>query len=81
MLLMLNTALVEGLVLLLDASDFLLDFLGPVFSLNREALVGALFEFTNLINLSLFLDLKKSLLHSLGEKYVEDGLYLSVVIK
>ncbi len=76
-----DSPLVEGLVLLLDASDLPLDLLLPLVTLVLESCVGPVLEAPDLVQLGLLLDLQQGLLHSLSQEYVEDGLDFSIVVK
>jgi len=81
LLLPLDQGVSDCFVLLLDPSDFLLDFLLPVGPLGISPLVPLTLVLVDFFQLGLLLNLEDGLLHSLGEEHVEDGLDLSIVVE
>jgi len=81
LLLSLGTCYTQNLVLLLNPRYFFLNLLFPVISFRLFLFATFSFEFSNLFNLCLFLNLKNCLLYCLCQKHIHNGLHLSVVIK
>lgn len=63
LLLALSACVIQSLVLLLDEIDLTFDFLLPLLVIVFLALLVLLFEFADLLELSLFLDFKNGLLN------------------
>jgi len=70
LLLSLGTRVIEGLVLLLNQGDFAFDLLLPLRMVVLLSLLVFLFELTDLLQFTLFLNLEDSLLASLSEKNI-----------
>ena len=81
LLLSLSTRIVEGLILLLDEGDFAFDLLIPLSVIVLLSFLILLFELANLLQLSLFFDLKNGLLNRFGEEHIKNWLHFSVIVK
>jgi len=81
LLLSLDARRVERLVLLLDARHFAFDLLLPAVVLVFLSLLILGFEFADLVELCLFLDLKQGLLDGLSQENVQNGLHFAVIVK
>lgn len=69
------------LVLDLDATDFLLDFVVPVPVLGFSPLLVLILEFFNFLKFKFIFYFQASLVDALAEKNVQDWLYLDIVVK
>jgi len=73
--------LFESLIFLFDPLDFTLNLFFPgIVQINLAFLVFT-FEFTNLVEFCLFLDLHQGLLYRLGKEHIENRLHLALVVK
>ena len=81
LLLSFESSLVQGLVLLLDAADFTLDFLLPLLVLIILPLAVLTLESANFIEFSFFFNFKKGLFNCFGQKHVQNRLHFSIVVK
>jgi hypothetical protein len=81
LLLPLDPGVLKGLVLLLDAVDFLLDLGLPLSVLDLSALVVLELELPDLLELVVLLHLQTGLLDGLVEQHVQNGLHLDVVLE
>ena len=81
LLLSLGTRVIEGLVLLLNQGDFTFDLLLPLRVVVLLSLLVFLFELTDLLQFTFFLNLKDSLFAGFSEKNIKYWLNFSVELK
>ena len=81
LLLSLGTRIIQGLVLLLDELDLSLDLLSPLVLVVLLSLLVLLFEFADLLELSLFFHFENGLLARLSEQHIENWLHFSVEVE
>lgn len=76
-----SACILECLVFCLNSRDLTLNLLLPTVMFVVNPFIGLVLVVTNLVQLGLLLNLKQCLLNCLGQKYVEDRLDFTVVVK